>query len=86
MWTLNSVSSTLISTSDAYFRSEKIQRCYGNARSSEWKLTRTDGQYMRMTRDSSVCEQEKRGVIMVVWLSVAGCVCAGAPSRDGRRR
>ena len=64
MWTLKSVSSTLSSTSEAYFRRSVIS---GKARyRTESPLTRTDGQYMLMTTDLSVCEHEKRGVIIVV--------------------
>ncbi len=36
MWTLNSVSSTLISTSDAYFRSEKFQLCHWDGDRNRW--------------------------------------------------
>ena len=64
MWTLKSVSSTLSSTSEAYFRRSVISA--KTLCRTESLLTRTDGQYMLMTMDLSVCEHEKRGVIIVV--------------------
>lgn len=65
IWTLKSVSSTLISTSDAYFRSKVVSGGF-LLRFQEIQHTRTDGQYMLTMTDLSVCEHEKRGVIMVV--------------------
>ncbi len=65
MCAVKSVSSTLISTSDAYFRWKKFsisRRTY----TGPGRLTLTEGQCMEIATDLSVCEQENLGVIIVV--------------------
>ena len=61
------VSSTFISTSEAYFRTQSVSlrriRFFGDG--VHGTLTRTDGQYTETTTDWSVCVHEKRGVIMM---------------------